>query len=151
MKLFKFKFVCTALFVFSITLMTAQVTESFALAETTNIKSKTEKKAKKVKKAPLFQPASFVGGKSAFVDFLNENIKYPDLAQEYNIEGTMIVRFKVMEDGSIQQFKIKQSLHPACDQKVIEELQKMPNWKPAKQGRAKIAMWFEVPMKFTLQ
>ena len=44
---------------------------------------------------------SFPGGQGALMSFLNSNIKYPVVAQEYGVEGVVIVGFVVESDGSI--------------------------------------------------
>ncbi len=157
MRILKEKLVYTLLLVMSITLVTAQSKSSLSNETMTSsvdakeLKKAARKKAKEAKNAPFFKPASFEGGITALTDYLSKNIKYPELTQEYSIEGTMIVRFKIMEDGSLKHFTIKQPLHKVCDQVVIEELKKMPKWQPAQRGSTKIAMWFEIPLKFALR
>ncbi len=95
--------------------------------------------------------ASFAGGQAALDAYLNANINYPEIAQEYGVEGTIKIRFKVMAGGSLAHFSVKESLNKECDELVLSVLQAMPNWIPAQQGIHKVGMWCEVPVKFILQ
>ncbi|MFK7936223.1 MAG: energy transducer TonB [Saprospiraceae bacterium] len=100
--------------------------------------------------APVMQKAMFEGGATALTNYMDTQIDYPELAREYAVEGTVIARFRVMADGSIQHLSIKQSLNSACDRAVLKAIENMPRWTPAQQGARQVAMWREVPVKFVL-
>ena len=52
----------------------------------------------------------FPGGESALMDYLKNNIKYPQLARESNIQGTVFVTFVVEPNGSISNVKVLRSI-----------------------------------------
>ena len=45
--------------------------------------------------------ASFPGGQKALTKFLEKNIQYPDAAEDYGVEGSVIMTFFVEKDGSL--------------------------------------------------
>ena len=44
------------------------------------------------------QPPVFPGGDAALMKYLNDNIRYPQLAIENNIQGRVVVQFVVQKD-----------------------------------------------------
>ena len=42
----------------------------------------------------------FKGGQKALTIFLTKNLRYPDAAADYSVEGSVIMTFVVGEDGS---------------------------------------------------
>lgn len=121
------------------------------IASTTLINEAVATKSKSIFIPSTESAASFNGGQAALNAYLNARLDYPEIAQEYGVEGTISIRFKVMTDGSLAHFSIKESLSEQCDEKVLAVLQAMPNWIPAQQGAHTVAMWCEVPVKFILQ
>lgn len=57
---------------------------------------------------------SFPGGESALYEYLYKNIKYPDLARENNITGTVVIKFVVEKDGSITKASILREIGGGC-------------------------------------
>ena len=43
----------------------------------------------------------YPGGEKALMRFLEKNVQYPDAAQDYDVEGQVIMTFFVNEDGSL--------------------------------------------------
>jgi protein TonB len=39
-------------------------------------------------------------------DLINKNVKYPSKAKKLSIEGIVIVKFKILEDGTVQNIEI---------------------------------------------
>ncbi len=94
--------------------------------------------------------ASFNIGNQDISDYLNDKVTYPESAKENGVEGTTIVRFRVLADGSLAHFSVKKSTHPACDEAVINTLQNMPKWTPGMYNGKKVAMWREVSVDFSM-
>lgn len=93
----------------------------------------------------------FPGKEDGLKTFLSAKLRYPDIAAENNIQGTVIVRFIVMKDGSIDDIKIVQPLDPACDREVIRLVKSMPKWTPGMQKGVPVAVWFTLPISFRLK
>lgn len=94
--------------------------------------------------------ASYPGGTQELESFLQTNVVYPEIAQDNSFEGTTIVQFKVLPDGSLGEFSVEQSTHAICDQEVIKALRQMKNWTPAKVYGKEIATLRRVAVDFKL-
>lgn len=96
----------------------------------------------------------FPGGQAALFKFLAENTKYPAMARENGIEGTVFVGFVVMEDGTISNVQIKRGLPgggAGCDEEAIRVVKTMPKWKAGKQRGKAVRVAYTLPFKFKLE
>ena len=75
----------------------------------------------------------FPGGPKAMQEFIMAAIKYPEVALQMNIRGTILVYVVIMNDGSLHDLKIIRGLEPALDAEVIRVVKLMPLWRPAMQ------------------
>ena len=96
------------------------------------------------------QMASYPGGIPALMDFLNENIKYPEQAEREGIEGRVVAGFIVERDGSVSNIEILKSVHPLLDAEVIRILSLMPNWIPGRQNGQPVRVKYSLPITFRL-
>ena len=96
-------------------------------------------------------PATFVGGISALMTFLNTNIKYPAEARENNIQGKVVATFSISTTGKIINPKIKESVHPLLDNEVLRVINLQPDWKPAIENGVAIESSFTLPVTFKLE
>lgn len=93
---------------------------------------------------------SFPGGEEARIKYLSENIKYPKLARESNIQGRVFVTFVVEKDGRISNVKILRGIGGGCDEEAIRVIKNMPKWIPGKQRNVPVRVQFNMPIKFVL-
>ncbi len=98
---------------------------------------------------PQFAP-SYEGGEEARLKFLQSNIKYPAMALEAGIQGTVYIGFIVEKDGSISNATIIRPIGGGCDEEALRVVNIMPNWKPGKQGTKAVRVRFTMPVKFVL-
>ena len=97
------------------------------------------------------QNPSFPGGDQALMDWLRKNLKYPQSAQDNNIQGRVLVQFVVNKDGSIVDPKIIRAADPALDKEAMRVVQAMPKWIPGKQRGKNVRVRFTLPVTFRLQ
>lgn len=103
-------------------------------------------------------PLSFVeinpeypGGPEALGRFLGNNIRYPRMAEENGIEGTVVVKFVVGADGAISNVEIAgNKLGAGCEDEALRVVRKMPKWKPGRQNGRNVAVWFNLPIRFKI-
>nr|NQU89230.1 energy transducer TonB [Bacteroidota bacterium] len=93
----------------------------------------------------------FPGGDAARMKFLQENIKYPQMARESGIQGTVYVTFVVEPNGSVSDVRVLRGIGGGCDEEAIRVIKMMPNWKPGQQRGKPVRVQFNMPIKFTLQ
>lgn len=96
-------------------------------------------------------PASYPGGEAALLQFISKNLVYPQIAQEQELQGTVIVRFRVEKDGSIGKIVIKKGLSKECDEAAAEVVSKLKRFVPAKQQGHPVPVWFTLPIRFIIQ
>jgi periplasmic protein TonB len=114
-----------------------------------------EKEVKKVEdedKTFIFveQAPEFVNGLKAMYQFLGDNIKYPAVARENNIEGTVYVGFVVGKDGAIRDVKVKRGIGGGCNEEAIRVVELMPKWNAGKQNGKPVSVSYTIPIKFKL-
>ena len=93
----------------------------------------------------------FPGGLTAMMKFLNDNIRYPIIAQENGIQGRVTCNFVVERDGSITDVQISRGVDPSLDKEAIRVIQSMPKWKPGEQRGKPVRVRFTLPVVFRLQ
>lgn len=97
------------------------------------------------------QMPSFPGGPSALMEWLSNNVKYPVVAQENNVQGRVVVSFVVERDGSITDVKVVRGVDPSLDKEASRVVRAMPRWIPGKQNGSAVRVKYNVPVAFRLQ
>lgn len=96
------------------------------------------------------QMPTFMGGEKELMAFISKNLKYPVSAQENGIQGRVSIRFVVTATGDISDVKILRGIDPACDKEAVRVVKSMPKWIPGKQNGRNVAVYFTLPIIFTL-
>jgi TonB family protein len=95
-------------------------------------------------------PAVFPGGDMARVQYLFQNLEYPEEAMEQGVQGTVFVSFVVEIDGSITNAKIIRGLSSEIDEEVLRLVNNMPKWAPGRIKGQKVRTIFRMPVRFAL-
>jgi periplasmic protein TonB len=95
-------------------------------------------------------PASFPGGEAARMKFLQENIKYPQIAREMGIQGTVYVTFVVEPNGNLTNIKVLRGIGGGCDEEAMRVVSIMPKWQAGKQRGQAVRVQFNMPIRFVL-
>ncbi len=95
-------------------------------------------------------PPQFPGGEKARMQYMVENITYPELARKKGIEGTVFVTFVVERDGSINEVRVLRGIGGGCDEEAKRIIENMPNWTPGTQRGKPVRVQFNMPIRFTL-
>ena len=95
----------------------------------------------------------FPGGQEAMVQFLMDNIKYPELAKQNKVEGTVTISFVVDEAGNLLHPKAK--YYNESSRPLVVEAERvvkaMPKWIPATHKGKTVRCAMNLPVKFTLE
>ena len=97
------------------------------------------------------QQAEFPGGQAALMKWLSNNIRYPESAQQNDIQGRVVVKFVVEKDGSIGQATIAKGVDKDLDREALRVVKKMPKWQPGKNNGVAVRSYFTLPVTFKLQ
>jgi len=98
------------------------------------------------------EKAKFTGGEDSLQRFIYDNLVYPPMAKENNIEGTVTVMFVVNQSGDIQDLEVMGARKGfGLEEEAIRLLKKSSGqWNPAKQRDKPVSMRFRMPIKFEL-
>ncbi len=119
------------------------------------------------------QMPSFPGGDAKLMEFLMRNVKYPEQAEEYGVQGRVKVQFIVEKDGSISKPKVVETSQDANDPQVvvtkatvsekdykagvqalkdeaIRVVKAMPKWTPGKQRGKSVRAKYTIPVTYRL-
>jgi protein TonB len=94
---------------------------------------------------------NFPGGADEMHNFLLKHVHYPEMARMNDIQGTVYVEFVVDKDGKIKDAKVLRGIGGGCDEEAIRVIMSMPDWIPGKQNGVPVPVYFNLPVKFTLQ
>lgn len=96
------------------------------------------------------QMPEYPGGRKEMMKFIHDHIKYPIVASDNGVQGTVYVRFVVMPNGEIGNVEISRSLDPSCDREAVRVIKLMPKWIPGKQNGRSVPVYFTLPVSFKL-
>lgn len=98
------------------------------------------------------QMPSFPGGEDALLKYLHDHIRYPAVARENGIQGTVVVQFVVGPDGAIRDVTtVSKTLGGGLEQEAIRVVKGMPKWIPGKQNGRAVNVQYSLPVRFVLQ
>ncbi len=97
------------------------------------------------------QDPEYPGGVDALYKFIQQNLKYPQLAKENNITGRVFVQFVVEKDGSVSNVKAARDIGGGCGAEAVRVIKSMPKWTPGKQRGKAVRAAYTLPVNFVLQ
>lgn len=105
------------------------------------------------KQLPTIEFATPEGGRVAYKQYLEKNIKYPELALRNEIEGKVTIQFTVEPSGKLTDFKVLKGIGYGCDEEVIRLIKAGPKWTATKRAdevvkdKVKVRLRFRLPRK----
>ena len=100
----------------------------------------------KVEKMPTFQG----GDLNTFRKWVQERIKYPQIAQENGITGRVVLSFVVEKDGSVTNIQVLQSPDRSLGEEASRVLGTSPKWEPGQQSSQKVRVKYTLPVMFQI-
>lgn len=97
------------------------------------------------------QMPTFPDGQDAMYKFIYDRIKYPAIARENGISGSVIVQFVVSKEGDIKNAKVVRGIGGGCNEEALRVVNQMPRWRPGKHNGRAVPVTFTLPIKFVLQ
>ena len=84
------------------------------------------------------------------LQFVYGNIRYPAEARREGIEGMVVIKFFVEEDGSIWDAEILRDIGGGCGKEALRVIESMPDWNPGTIDGNPIGVSYNMPVKFWL-
>lgn len=85
------------------------------------------------------------------LEFIYENICYPDSARENGIEGTVVISFVVEKDGTISNPKIIRAIGGGCEEELMRVVRMFPRFIPGEYMDKKVRVQINLPIRFRLE
>ena len=82
--------------------------------------------------------------------YMAEHVHYPESSIKTHIQGKVIVRFVVNEDGSITDVQVEDGLSPELDAEAVKVVSAMPKWTPGMRDGKTVKAFFTLPVTFAL-
>jgi TonB family protein len=92
----------------------------------------------------------YPGGDAELLRYIRSKTIYPNAAREENIQGKVIIRFCVTENGGISRVSILKGVSPVLDAEAMRVVAALPEFIPGRQGDRTVPVWYSVPITFTL-
>lgn len=98
-------------------------------------------------------PAQFPGGRQAMMQWLANNINYPQTAVDKGIQGKVYLRFVVDRRGNVGNVTVVRGVRDCaeCDKEAARAVRAMPRWIPGKKDNKPVNSTFNLPITFKLQ
>jgi protein TonB len=100
-----------------------------------------------VEDMPTFQGQS----SDAFRIYIQQNLKYPVIAQENGVSGRVFVQFDVNGKGEVTNVVVVRGVDPSLDKEAVRVVKSSPRWTPGKQRGRPVRVRFTFPIVFQLQ
>lgn len=92
----------------------------------------------------------YPGGDEAMMEFIQQNIRYPDTERENDIQGRVVVGFVVNIDGSLSDIKIKKGVSQGIDDEALRVVGMFPKFSPGTQQGQVVRVNYLLPIMFKL-
>jgi protein TonB len=98
------------------------------------------------------QMPSFMGGDlMTFRNWVQSKVRYPQIAQENDIEGRVLLQFVIERDGSLTNIVVLQTPDSSLSDEAIRVLKTSPKWTPGKQRNQSVRVKYTLPIDFRIQ
>ena len=78
--------------------------------------------------------------------FIYSNIKYPAKAREYGVEGRVLAKFMVDENGKIANVNVMRGVCKEMKAEIERIIKMMPVWHAGTQKGKRVKVWFTLPV-----
>jgi TonB family protein len=101
---------------------------------------------KKLKEEP-----SYVGGQQSMMEFIANNIKYPEEDLDSGASGTVFTQLLINDEGKVIEVEILRGVSKTMDLEAIRVIEAMPKWNPGKDLNGNpVKTTVTLPIRFAL-
>ncbi|MGN7822517.1 TonB family protein [Chitinophaga sp. 22536] len=95
---------------------------------------------------------AYPGGDETLAIYLSRNIRYPKVAYDKGIQGTVKIHFIIDARGNVTHAEATNTpLGAGLEEEAIRVVKAMPTWKPAEKDGQKVAVDYMIPIRFQLE
>ena len=97
------------------------------------------------------QMPEFPGGMDGLMRYLQQNVQYPPIAVQNNVQGRVVVQFIIDETGQVGDVEVVRSVSEEVDAEAVRVIKSMPKFEPGRQNGEPVAVWYTLPIAFKMQ
>lgn len=112
-----------------------------------DVNTKTEEKGILEKELKEEMP-QFSGGSVQL--WIKENLRYPEIARENNIQGKVYVKCIIDSEGNVCNAEIQRGVDPSLNKEALRLVNSMPKWKPGMQNGKTVSIPYVIIVEFKL-
>ena len=95
---------------------------------------------------------SFQGGDlNTFRKWVQDNVRFPQIALENGISGRVVLSFVIEKDGRLTNIQVLMTPDRSLSEEAIRVLSKSPKWSPGKQSNQVVRIKYTLPVDFRMQ
>ena len=95
---------------------------------------------------------SFQGGDlNTFRKWVQDNVRFPQIALENGISGRVVLSFVIEKDGRLTNIQVLMTPDRSLSEEAIRVLSKSPKWSPGKQRNQVVRIKYTLPVDFRIQ
>ena len=95
---------------------------------------------------------SFQGGDlNTFRTWVQQNVRFPQIALENGIQGRVVLSFVIEKDGRLTNIQVLQTPDRSLSEEAVRVLSKSPKWSPGKQRNQVVRVKYTLPVDFRVQ
>ena len=85
------------------------------------------------------------------IRYVSKNTKYPHIAKDAGIQGTVFVYFVVGRDGYVKDVKVLREVDPRLDKEAKRVVETLPRFDPGQQRGKSVSVQYTIPVKFIIR
>ena len=85
------------------------------------------------------------------IKYVSQNTKYPPIAKDSGIQGTVFVYFVVDKKGKVTDAKVLRPVDPRLDKEALRVIESLPSFEPGEQRGKAVSVQYTIPVKFIIR
>ena len=104
---------------------------------------------KNSKKKTFLRVPTFAGGKEAYLNFIKDNVVYPEQALLDKVEGLVYISYTVDNIGEIIDVEVTKGIGSGCDEEAVRVI-RLLKYEPARNRGVKLKVQMKTRIHFKL-
>lgn len=85
------------------------------------------------------------------IKYVSQNTKYPPIAKDAGIQGTVFVYFVVDKKGKVTDAKVLRPVDARLDKEALRVIESLPDFEPGEQRGKAVSVQYTIPVKFIIR
>lgn len=99
----------------------------------------------------LEQMPKYKGGDKKLLMDISNNTKYPNISRDLGIQGKVVVRFAINEQGGISNIEMLQGINGELNKEAVRVIGTLKKFKPGYYDGEPIEVYYMIPITFTIK